>query len=60
MLLALQASARLHTPIRLATMGWTVGPMQDQTLPARLLPVDVVVSSLIPGLGTYPVEPGMY
>jgi hypothetical protein len=55
--LAIAAAHNVRAPFRLATAGWVLGPAQDRTLFAKVLPADIAVSELAPLTGKGPIDP---
>lgn len=58
MQLALEAASEVAPGLEVATCGWTLGPMGDNTMFDRYLPKDVIFSCINRNLGKDPVDLG--
>ncbi len=54
---ALRALKATHSPIKFATCGWVLGPKGNRSALDKILPKDVVMSSINRDLGNKPVDP---
>lgn len=52
-----QASKILNTPFRLATCGWTLGPVQDRSMYDKIMPDSIILSCINGRVGFDPVDP---